>query len=178
MVFVINETFGVDLSKWLSQPREVNRRALDILKENELVPIDPNAAPAVREEVPELPQPTEKLKTNKDGLPLTSPVVGKHPGEDEGPEHIERDEWRSGPKFIKLHRIAEAFRSTVVHHKLWECPGYNCHDCVEAEENIDQVASCHAYFTKESGGTFAFTFPAGAAEFADDKASYVKKHQE
>lgn len=74
-----------------------------------------------------------------DGLPISSPVL---PSRYILYPHLHREDWRTTGRFLDFHLVAEQFRRRLVERGLWRCRGFNCHDCVERRENIDQIVSC------------------------------------
>jgi hypothetical protein len=108
-----------------------------------------------------------------------SPVRGKRGPDD--PKHVEFVDWKHSAAFIRMHAIAEDFRGYLAESKAagsptvaknWECGGFNCHDCVEAYGNIDQIAECRAHFAtqaKKKNLPFAYAFPHDAEKYTEDQ---------
>lgn len=156
-----NEDQMIEVGKWLPEPlrldaykgkpREMRRLLLDHLQTYDIHPLEPTTGrqPAA-ESLWKMPH---TLPSGTDGLPTTSPFIGKM-----REFHVPRLYWRTAGKFLRLHQRAEAFRLKVVEHNLWQCKGYNCHDCVEVHESLDQVVKCAIAENRRKRTPFQFLF--------------------
>jgi hypothetical protein len=127
--------FGLkDLMDLGDKPRELTRQLIESLRKMGYT-VNANLTP-------EESAPRKSISLDELGLPKKSVVFGEHDHGPDTPKHLEPDEWRRNKKFIALHKEAENFRVALVNDGLWECTGFNCHDCVERDATLDMPVAC------------------------------------